>query len=259
MNSQEDFVAALLDPERDCPAQLTAWNGSDPAVRFAVYRNNVLSSLIDALAASFPVVQQLLGEEFFRAMAALYVRQSPPRTRILADYGAGLPAFIEAFAPASSLPYLADVARLERLRIHAYHAADAAPLAADVLTKALASPDSLASLLLQLHPSLGLLESAFAVVSLWAAHHGALALAEVDPYQAQCALVLRNGLEVEVLGIRPGDALFLQTLQQGRPLGQAAQSALALDGAFDLGTCLAHLLRAGAITHCAYDTQRPLP
>ncbi|WP_079201512.1 DUF2063 domain-containing protein [Pseudomonas sp. CC6-YY-74] len=259
MNSQEDFVAALLDPERDCPAQLTTWNGSDPAARFAVYRNNVLSSLIDALAASFPVVQQLVGEDFFRAMAALYVRQSPPRTCILADYGAGLPEFIEAFAPASSLPYLADVARLELLRIRAYHAADAAPLAADVLAKALASPDSLASLLLQLHPSCNLLESAFAVVSLWAAHQGALALAEVDPYQAQCALVLRNGLEVEVLGIRPGDALFLQTLQQGLPLGHAAQRALALDAGFDLGACLTYLLRAGAITHCAYDKQRPLP
>ena len=259
MNAQGDFVAALLDPERACPAQLTAWNGSDPAVRFAVYRNNVLSSLIDALAASFPVVQQLLGEEFFRAMAAVYARHSPPRTRILANYGADLPAFIEAFAPASSLPYLADVARLERLRIRAYHAADAAPLAVNALTDALASPERLGSLLLRLQPALGLLDSAFAVVSLWAAHQGELTLAEVDPYQAQCALVLRNGLEVEVLGIRPGDALFLQTLQQGLPLGHAAQRALALDSAFDLGTCLAHLLRAGAITHCAYDPQRPLP
>jgi hypothetical protein len=259
MTSQQDFAAALLDPERDCPAQLTSWNGSDPAARFAVYRNNVLSSLVDALAASFPVVQQLVGEAFFRAMAAVYVRHSPPRTRILADYGADFPAFIEGFAPASGLPYLADVARLELLRIRAYHAADAAPLAPDVLATALAAPERLGGLLLRLQPALGLLDSAFAVVSLWAAHQGALALADVDPNQAQCALVLRNGLEVEVLGIRPGDAVFIQALLQGRPLGAAAQPALASDPAFDLGNCLAHLLRAGAITHCAYDKQRPLP
>ncbi|SFO83700.1 DNA-binding domain-containing protein [Pseudomonas borbori] len=259
MNSQAEFVAALLDPERDCPADLKTWNGSDPAARFAVYRNNVLSSLIDALAASFPVVQQLVGETFFRAMAAVYVRHSPPRTRILADYGADFPAFIQGFAPAASLPYLADVARLELLRIRAYHAADAAPLDADALATALAAPERLASLLLRLQPALGLLDSAFAVVSLWAAHQGALTLAEVDLDQAQCALVLRNGLEVEVLGIRSGDAVLIQALLQGRPLGAATQLALACDPAFDLGACLAHLLRAGAITHCAYDTQRPLP
>jgi hypothetical protein len=259
MNSQQEFAVALLDPERDCPAQLTTWNGSDPAARFAVYRNNVLSSLIDALAASFPVLQQLVGEAFFRAMAAVYVRHSPPRTRILADYGADFPAFIEGFAPAGSLPYLADVARLELLRIRAYHAADAAPLNPDALATALAAPERLGALLLRLQPALGLLESAFAVVSLWAAHQGALALAEVDPDQAQCALVLRNGLEVEVLGIHPGDAHFIQALQQGLPLGRAAEGACALDDGFNLGTSLTYLLRAGAITDCAYDKQRPLP
>ncbi|WP_332821863.1 DNA-binding domain-containing protein [Pseudomonas sp.] len=259
MTSQQDFAAALLDPERDCPAQLTSWNGSDPAARFAVYRNNVLSSLVDALAASFPVVQQLVGEAFFRAMAAVYVRHSPPRTRILAEYGADFPAFIEGFAPAGSLAYLADVARLELLRIRAYHAADAAPLAPDVLATALAAPERLGGLLLRLQPALGLLDSAFAVVSLWAAHQGALALAEVDPNQAQCALVLRNGLEVEVLGIRRGDVVFIQALLRDQPLGAATQLALASNPTFDLGACLAHLLRAGAITHCAYDKQRPLP
>ncbi len=259
MNSQEDFVAALLDPQRDCPPQLKAWNGSDPAARFAVYRNNVLSSLVDALATSFPVAQQLVGEEFFRAMAAVHVRQSPPRSRILADYGAGFPEFVEGFPPAASLPYLADVARLEWLRIRAYHAADAAPLPSDALAAAMAAPETLGALLFQLHPSLGLLDSAFAIVSLWAAHQGALAIAGVDPYQPQCALVLRNGLEVEVLGIRPGDAQFIHALQQGLPLGRATERAIACDAGFDLGTCLAHLLRAGAIGHLAYDSERPLP
>lgn len=259
MNGQDAFAAALLDPAAACPPQLQAWNGSDPAVRFAVYRNNVLSSLVDALAASFPVVQQLVGEEFFRAMAAVHVRQSPPRTRILADYGGDFPAFIDGFAPAASLPYLADVARLEWLRLRAYHAADAAPLPGDRLAAALAAPDSLGRLLLQVQPALGLLDSAFAVVSLWAAHQGVLALAEVDPRQAQCALVLRNGLEVEVIGIRLGDARFIGCVQQGLPLGHAVHQALHADPAFDLGACLAHLLRAGAISHSAYLDERQQP
>ena len=85
--SQADFSAALFDPARACPPGLFAWNGSDPAARLAVYRNNVIASLVDALADGFPVVQELVGAEFFRAMAAVFVRQTPPRTRVLAQYG----------------------------------------------------------------------------------------------------------------------------------------------------------------------------
>lgn len=56
---------APLNPELPCPGGLTSWNGSDPELRFAVCRNNVMVSLIDALADTFPVVQALVGEEFF--------------------------------------------------------------------------------------------------------------------------------------------------------------------------------------------------
>ncbi|WPC06820.1 DNA-binding domain-containing protein [Pseudomonas benzenivorans] len=259
MSLQQRFAVALLDPELECPAQLRAWNGSDPAKRFAVYRNNVLSSLIDALAASFPVVQQLVGENFFRAMAAVHVRNSPPRSRLLAHYGAGFPAFIEGFAPAASLPYLADMARLELLRIEAYHAADAGPVASDALATALATPERVGALCFQLHPALGVLDSAFAVVSLWAAHQDERPLAGFDPLQAECALVQRRGLEVEVLGIRPGDARFIQSLQQGQPLGQAAERALARDAEFDPARCLSHLLGSGAIIQFAYDNQGQCP
>lgn len=259
MSMQQQFAAALLDPQLDCPAQLRAWNGSDPAQRFAVYRNNVLSSLVDALAASFPVAQQLVGEAFFRAMAAEFVRGAPPRSRILAYYGAGFPAFIEGFAPAAGLPYLADVARLELLRIEAYHAADAAPVAHDALAAALATPDRVGALHFQLHPALGVLASAFAVVSLWAAHQGERRLTGLDPGRGECALVQRRALEVEVLGIRPGAARFIQALQQGRPLGQAAADALAHDAEFDLGHCLAQLLGSGAIIRFAYANQGQQP
>ncbi|MEO8121927.1 MAG: DNA-binding domain-containing protein, partial [Rhodoferax sp.] len=72
MNSQTAFANALLNAELPCPSGLKTWNGSDPGTRFAVYRNNVMVSLIDALADTYPVVQELVGEEFFRAMARVF-------------------------------------------------------------------------------------------------------------------------------------------------------------------------------------------
>ncbi|PTT93348.1 DUF2063 domain-containing protein, partial [Pseudomonas sp. HMWF005] len=91
MSHQAAFAAALLDPQLPCPDGLCSANGADPASRFSVYRNNVQSSLINALADSYPVVQQLVGEDFFRAMAAVFVQQHPPETPLMSRYGEALP------------------------------------------------------------------------------------------------------------------------------------------------------------------------
>ena len=209
---QTDFAAALLDPGVACPQGLRAWNGSDPAARFAVHRNNVISSLQDALSETFPVVQELVGVEFFRAMAAVFVRQSPPRSRILAHYGQEFPNFIERFEPAASVPYLADMARLEMARVRAYHAADAAALASESVSLALASGDRIGQLRLVCHPSVSVVSSRHAVVSLWAAHQDGSDLATIDIDQAEEAIVLRAGLDVLVLRLPPGGAEFVSAL-----------------------------------------------
>ncbi|MBL8587921.1 MAG: putative DNA-binding domain-containing protein, partial [Methylobacteriaceae bacterium] len=107
------FAAALLSPGAPAPPGLTTWNGSDPARRFAVYRNNVVVSLIEALSGAFPVTRELVGEEFFRAMAREFALGHPPRSPVMARFGEELPGFIAAFAPARELPWLADVAALE--------------------------------------------------------------------------------------------------------------------------------------------------
>lgn len=246
--AQAEFSAALLDPSRPCPPGVRAWNGSDPTARLAVYRNNVVGSLIDALADTFPVAQQLVGVAFFRAMAGVFARQAPPRSRILAHYGAGFAEFIERFEPARSVPYLADVARLELAYVRAYHAADAEPLASEVVGLALASGERIGELLPACHPSVTVLRSAYAIVSLWAAHQGAGDLGAVDPDHGEAALVLRQNLDVLVLRLPPGAAEFVAAVQQGDCLGDAAAAAMNAATAFDLSATLALLMRHGALT-----------
>ena len=125
MTQQANFVAALLDPERACPSDLYSGDGAPVQARFAIYRNNLMVSLIDALADTFPVAQALVGETFFRAMAREFVRAHLPTSRVMAYYGIEFSAFVETFPPAASLPYLADICRLEMSRVLAYHAEDA--------------------------------------------------------------------------------------------------------------------------------------
>ncbi|GLZ86395.1 DUF2063 domain-containing protein [Metapseudomonas resinovorans] len=253
------FAAALLAPEPACPPGLVTWNGSDPMRRFAVYRNNVLASLINALADTFPVVKQLVGDEFFAGMARLHVQATPPRSPLLVFYGEDFPAFIANFPPAASLPYLADMARLELAQVHAYHAADLPSLDSTVLADVLTDPQWLPGLQLWLHPSIAVISSDYAIASLWAAHQGLLGLTEVDPGQPECALVLRNGLEVEVSRIGAGETAFIQALIAGSPLGPAVGAALAIDNAFDLGTTFARLLAGGVITRFTLHRGSQMP
>ena len=245
MSHQAAFAAALLDPQLPCPDGLCSANGADPASRFSVYRNNVQSSLINALADSYPVVQQLVGEDFFRAMAAVFVQQHPPETPLMSRYGEALPAFLDAFEPAASVPYLADVARLERLRTRAYHAADALPVRPEQITAALADPTALSDLRFKLHPSLHLLDSHYAVVAIWAAHQGDATLTGIDTRHGQHALVLRNGLDIEVFAVEPGASVFLRHLLNDQPLLLSAQNS----PPFDLSHTLALLIASNAIVH----------
>jgi len=245
------FAGALLDPHLPVPAGLRAWNGSDPGARLAVYRNNVVSSLVDALAETFPVVQQLVGTEFFRAMAVLFVRQAPPRSRVLAHYGQGFPSFVADFEPARGLPYLADVARLEIARVAAYHAADADPVSEESVALALVSGDRMGELKIVLHPSVSTLDSRHAVVTLWAAHQvddGAeIASVDVDVDVPESALVLRAGLDVLVLRAPAGAVAFVEALRAGLDLGESASRALSAAPAFDLTAVLSQLLAHGAV------------
>ncbi|WP_110400733.1 HvfC/BufC N-terminal domain-containing protein [Sphaerotilus hippei] len=217
-----ELALTLLDPDRPAPPGLVTRNGSDPAQRLGMHRNNVVVSLVDALADTFAVTRALVGEDFFRAMARVFVRRHPPRTRILNLWGEAFPAFIATFPPAAGLPFLADVARLEHARVLACHAADVPALDPAALGRWLARPEALPALRLGLHPSVRLLCSPHAIVSLWAAHQDLLDLARVDPGRGENALVFREGLVVQVQSIGAGDAGFIRTVLAGGSLAEAA-------------------------------------
>lgn len=254
MIDQAAFARALLDPGLPPPADLFAWNGSDPATRLAVYRNNVMVSLLGVLADTFPVTRTLVGEAFFDAMGQRFVRESPPHSPVMAEYGAGFADFVAGFEPAGSLPYLPylpDVARLEWLRLVALRAADAPPLDTARLAALLANDTDLAAARLRLHPTFAVLSSDWAVVSIWAAHQGVGELAAIDVDQAETAWVLRPQLEVSVIAVDAAAGVLSAALLDGLPLGAAAEAALRADPGFDLPATLAALIRHGGLIDLA--------
>ena len=258
LSTRADWARALLDGSRPPPAGLVAWNGSDVATRFGVHRNNVLASLTGVLADGFPVVRQLVGDDFFHAMARCHLRDHPPASPVMTEYGDDFADWLADFGPTAALPYLANLARLERARVRACHAADAQELSDDALAHALADPDALPHLRLALHPSLAVLRSAHAVVSLWAAHQAddpaavQAAVAAVDLDRPEAAVVLRQGDDVLVLPLPAPDAEFVAALLAGATLGEALAAA---PGA-DAGAALTLLVRHRALVRPPADGDR---
>eukprot|EP01036_Dinobryon_divergens_P055409 gene55409-73990_t len=107
-NDIPDFPILLAEAARAADILTRAEAPDEAAQRFAVYRNNVAHSLTRALARRFPVVERLVGLEFFTAMARLYIEADLPASPQLFLWGEGFARFLQGFPPVRSLAYLPD-------------------------------------------------------------------------------------------------------------------------------------------------------
>jgi hypothetical protein len=174
-------------------------------------------------------------------MAHEFVVQHPPRSPLLFQYGESFADFIERFAPAAPLPYLADVARLEYLRGRAYHAADAEPLAAAAFAKL--DGGRLAAFKVRLHPSVFILASDYPIVTIWEANQYD-SVAPIRPRGREAALVARPFIDVKTRRLAPGTDAFLATLKAGYTIGEAVAAGNVSSPAFSAAEALATLIGA---------------
>lgn len=237
---QTAFRLALLDAETPAPPGLIDPQGRPAGKRFAVYRNNVAVGLSSALETGFPVLRKLLGDEFFAAMAGVFLRAHPPTSRLMMLYGVEMPAFLASFPPVAHLPYLPDVARLELALRRSYHAADRRAVAANAL--ATLPPDQLMSTRLRLAAAVSVLQSAWPIHAIWQANTTPDAPAPV--MRAEDVLILRPEFDPTPHLLGPGAAAFITALQAGHTIEAAAETA---GHQHDLAASFALLLSGGAI------------
>lgn len=240
----DDFAAALRDPARAAPDGLVGPDGEQSVKRFSVYRNNVMVGLSEALRANFPCVARLVGDEFFVAMARVFVAMKPPASPMLLHYGAEFPDFVESFSPAASVPYLADVARIERAATEAYHTRDELSLAPAAL--ATVPLDKSPSLRLRLHPSLRMVRSQFPAFTIWKMNTRDGTPGPVDLSENQDTMILRSDADVDVRNVSPGCYEFVVALGTGLMLSQAMANTLAVDAHFELSENLREMIQMGA-------------
>lgn len=238
---QDDFAAALYGA-RPVRADVAA-AAAQPA--FDVYRNTIIKACTDNLAANFPTVLQLVGEEWFHGAAGAYARAAAPRSVSLFDYGDGFPLFIAQPAAEAGLPYLEGAARLDLLWIASHMAADEAVLSAGALGGY--APAQLGGLRLAVHAAARWITfddvPAFAI---WAAQREQRSYDNTLPWQGDGGLLTRPAGAVRWQPVGAGGAALLDACARGATLQQAAEQALAVQPALDIASTLAALMHAGA-------------
>lgn len=239
---QDAFAEALAGDF----APLAAWTRGDAAeTRFSVYRNTVAKGCADAVAAQFPAVLRVVGEDWLRQAAVIFAREHPPARPSLHAYGEAFPDWLSAFPPAADMPWLACLARIDWAWTVACFAADAEALGPAAFASL--SSEALERQVAGLHPAARLLWFEDGTPSLWVALQ-----AEDPPAEAALAsepeglLLTRPGLEVGHLLLSRGAYAFLQACRIGESLAMAAQAALAAEPDLPLAETFAELIIAGA-------------
>jgi len=243
------FAKALLDPGQ-APTALFRGPPERNVRRFALYRGNLTANWERTLANAYPVLRQVVGEEFFRALARDYGRQVPSVSGDLNQLGEGLAAFLENFGATRAYPYFPDLARLEWAVHCTHHAADARALAPADL-----NASTLAGGRFHLRAGQTLLASPWAIVDLWQAHQdppGAAIPAEIA--QPCRALVFRSEWRVRVRGLGLGEWTALHALQDGAPLPAALEDGMDADPGFDPGGALQAWLEQRLLGPVAEET-----
>jgi len=244
---QRQFASAVFENRLE-EAAASVRPGRFPAARhLQFYRNNVTESLTTALSTVYPVIEKLVGNGFFRYAAHEYLREHRLVSSNLHDFGGAFAEFLAGFAPAATLPCLADVAHLEWAWHRAFHAAEAA--AFDPSSLASVTPDRQPQLHFVLHPSAQLVSSRYPIVRIFEVNQDDyLGSKEVDlGAGGVSALVIRRGLTVYVEPLAAGEAALLMHLNQNHPLGQAVAAALWAQPDFDLTTVLVNHVHRGTL------------
>lgn len=241
MTDQPTFAAALMDPAQPAPPNLQNPFGGPAGKRFDVYRNNVAVSLTEALETGFPTVRKLVGAEFFRAMAGVFLRANPPEDPRLMLYGAKFPGFLARFDPARHLTYLPDVGRLDLGLRQSYHAADATPFD----TRGL-DPSAVMALRPRLAPATLVLSSRFPVFSIWRAN--AEAHAPRPGTAPEDVLIARKGFDPAPHLLPPGGLTLARALKGRLTLAEAMARTLADHPEADFAALLTLVFTSGALT-----------
>jgi hypothetical protein len=218
------------------------------------YRANAQALAVTTLQASYPAMQQLLGEENFCHIAQDMWRAHPPQRGDLAQWGGAMAAYLRELPQLQGLieehPYLPDAALIE-WALHT--AATAADAVLDATSLSLMASTDPAQLQLVLSPGCTVLRSKHPVVAVLQLHderasdaHEAARQA-ITAGEAQIALIWRRGFRPMLTSIDAASAAVIEATLQTMSLAAAVDAALAQAPDFDFSAWLSVGVQSGLL------------
>lgn len=249
---QRDFSGFVWSGHESAVAGVVA-NGIQAERRLALYRNNTMLGLTEALRAVYPVLGRLVGDDFFKRLSREFILAWPPRAGSLLVYSNRMPDFLAAWPPVANLPYLADTAWLEWFRHEVYHESDEP--AVGIADLRLIPEESYGTIRFGLHPTVRMLESRFPIERIWRLNQdGSTADDRVDLNEGVSRLlVCRPEWEVEMISIDESSYRFFKRLEAGSTLNEAVSDALSINPNFDVSTLLQLALSKALFAHFTLD------
>lgn len=225
---QRDFARALDLPARGA---------------MAVYRNTVIHGAVEALRANYPVVEQIVGDEMFEHMAADFVSTCPPITPVLALFGGEFADWLAHQRWIGDLPYLPDVAKVERLHLSSLFAADVEPLSQGHAAQLSKLPNTS----LHLHPATSFAWLSTPAMTIWLAHQRPVP-AEIAPeWKSEGAIFARpEPFKTHSARIGPAAHRLLSGARLSEPLSASLAAAMRLYPDEDCAAVFSSLVNLGA-------------
>ena len=210
-------------------------------VGICVYQNNAKETFRQALAASFAIIAQLVGDACFAGLSAKYVEAHPSVDPDLQRFGEGFPDFLDRYYGASAHRYLADVARLELAAEQVLLEREVAPLNARILRSVPAS--AMPALRFIPSPGARLVPSEFPILDIWRMHYDEDSASVSLDAGPNYVLVVRESGNSVLRALTPEQFEIANRLFQGQSLGDAFESLHDYGNAARFQTALAGLLR----------------
>jgi hypothetical protein len=220
--------------------------GRRPEKRLIVHQRNYRQSLVDAVLIKFPATGWLLGTQFLTEIATRFIRECPPQTPCIAEFGAGFPEFLSKCPAAARAPYVTDFAELEWCVGKVAIAVGGIPVTLEELSfiEAEALPDTL----LELQPGLHYLSALWPVDELMELYLSETVPEHLEFSPAEVHIEVRGARgEFHFSRLDPAEAAFRKAISEGHSIGDAADSALEVNADFDPGRGLVALIDAGLI------------
>lgn len=216
------MIATVLDVELQ---QLAMWqrqflarlrSGPQAIAGWQVYRRSYFGNHGNALADTYCTAYALLGSQGFGPLARDYLLAHPPSAPDLNDYGLDFPDWLAAnlvdCTPDGAMPWLPDLARLDRSIHLAARAADA-----PVMHLLDPASEDWRDQRLCWHPSVNWLSSDFPILTLYRWQQSGSDRELTLPVKGESVLVFRSGRDIQLLPMDDIDAGLIETIYAAQP------------------------------------------